>query len=54
MQEQYGFIILYSTYCLCMLKSKDDWHSAYDSSEMVSVLFIELNKAFDKVDYSFL
>ena len=38
----------------CLLKSTDDWYSAFDSSVMVGGMFIDLRKAFDTVDHSLL
>ena len=38
----------------CLLKSTDDWYSAFDNSEMVGATFIDLRKAFDTVDHSLL
>ena len=38
----------------CLLKSTDDWYSAFDNSEMVGATFIDPRKAFDTVDHSLL
>ena len=38
----------------CLLKSTDDWYSAFDNSEIVGATFIDLRKAFDTVDHSLL
>ena len=52
-QEQSGFRALHSTVS-CLLKSTDDWYSAFDNSEMVGATFIDLRKAFGTVDYALL
>ena len=36
----------------CLLKSTDDWYSAFNNSEMVGATFIDLRKAFNTVDHS--
>ena len=38
----------------CLLKSTDDWYSAFDNSEIVGATFVDLRKAFDTVDHSLL
>ena len=38
----------------CLVKSTDDWHSAFDNSEKVGATFIDLRTAFDTVDHSLL
>ena len=38
----------------CLLKITDAWNSAFDNSEMVGAMFIDLRKAFDTVDHSLL
>ena len=35
----------------CLLKSTDDWYTAFDNSEMVGAAFIDLRKKFDIVDH---
>ena len=52
-QEQSGFRTLHSTVS-CLLKSTDDWYSAFDNSEIVGATFVDLRKAFDTVDHSLL
>ena len=36
----------------CLLKSTDDWYSAFENIEMVGATFVDLRKAFDAVDHS--
>ena len=52
-QEQSGFRALHSTVS-CLLRSTDDWYSAFDNSEMVGATLIDPRKAFDTVDHSLL
>ena len=33
----------------CLLENKDDWYSGLDLGELVSLVFIDLRKAFDTV-----
>ena len=38
----------------CLLKSTDDWYSAFDTSDMLGAAYVDLTKAFDTVDHSLL
>ena len=51
--EQSGFRRLHSTLTF-LLKDTDDWYSALDSGQLVGLVFIDLKKAFDTVDYNIL
>ena len=48
--HQSGFRALHSV-LTCLLKSSDDWYQDFDKGFLSSVVFIDLKKAFDTVNY---
>ena len=48
--NQFGFRELHST-VTCLLKNTDDWHNGMDTGNLAGMVFIDLKKAFDTVDY---
>ena len=51
--DQSGFLRLHST-VTCLLKNTDDLYNGMDLGRLVDLVFIDLKKAFDTVDYSIL
>ena len=51
--EQSGFRKRHST-VTCLLKNTDDWYKGLDLGKLVGLVFIDLRKAFDKVDHGIL
>ena len=52
-KEQSGFRKLHST-LTCLIKSTDEWYSALDNGQLVVLVLIDQNKAFDTVDHNIL
>ena len=44
------FLRLHST-VTCLLKNTDDWYNGMDLGRLVSLVFIDIKKAFDTVDH---
>ena len=51
--NQSGFRELHST-ITCLLKNTDDWYNGIDAGNLVGMVFVHLEKAFDTVDHRIL
>ena len=49
--HQSGYPALHSV-LTCLMKSSDDWYHDFDKGFLSSVVFIDLRKAFDTLDYA--
>ena len=48
--NQSGFRRLHSS-VTCPLKNTDDWYTGLDSGQMLGMVFVDLKRAFDTIDY---
>ena len=51
--EQLGFLRLHST-VTSLVKSTDDWYNGTDLGKLIGVVFIDIKKVFDTIDYDIL